>query len=96
MVTFHGKADHRQGKEDRRNPDEFVKAAEVMDRPEVIERLFFPRREHPEEARPKNGMSHAIKVAETVSIGCRFYPAAKAGPSLLYFHGKRAGIHDYV
>ena len=78
--------------------DEFVKAAEVMDRPEILERLFFPRRELPEEARPRNGMSHAIKVAENVSIGCRFYPSTKSGPSLLYFHGNGeiADDYDYV
>jgi hypothetical protein len=78
--------------------DEFVKAAEMMDRPEILERLFFPRREAPEEARPRNGMSHAVKVAENVSIGCRFYPSAQGGPSLLYFHGNGeiASDYDYV
>jgi hypothetical protein len=78
--------------------DEFVKAAEVMDRPEIIERLFFPRRELPEEARPKNGMSHAIRVAGNVFIGCWFYPSAKSGPCLLYFHGNGeiASDYDYV
>jgi pimeloyl-ACP methyl ester carboxylesterase len=78
--------------------DEFVRAAEVMDRPEVLERLFFPRREIPEEARPRNGMPHAIRVAENISIGCRFYPAAKSGPSLLYFHGNGeiSADYDYV
>ena len=33
--------------------DQFVKTAQAMDRPEVLERLFFPRREGPEEARPE-------------------------------------------
>ena len=75
--------------------DEFVKAAEAMDRPEILERLFFPRRELPEEARPGNGMPHAIKVAENVSIGCRFYPSTKSGPSLLYFHGNGEIAADY-
>ena len=78
--------------------DEFVEAAEAMDRPEILERLFFPRRELPEEARPRNSMSHAIKVAENISIGCRFYPSTKSGPSLLYFHGNGeiAADYDYV
>jgi alpha-beta hydrolase superfamily lysophospholipase len=75
--------------------DESVKAAGVMDRPEIIERLFFPRREHPEEARSKSGVSRAVSVAENVSVGCRFYPASKTGPSILYFHGNGEIAADY-
>jgi alpha-beta hydrolase superfamily lysophospholipase len=78
--------------------DEFVRAAEVMDRPEILERLFFPRRELPEEASRGNGMPHTIKVAEGISIGCRFYPAKRVAPSILYFHGNGeiAADYDYV
>ena len=84
--------------EERGEMDEFVKAAGMMDRPEILERLFFPRRELPEEARPGSGMPHVVKVAEDVSIGCRFYPSTKSGPSLLYFHGNGeiAADYDYV
>jgi fermentation-respiration switch protein FrsA (DUF1100 family) len=80
------------------NIDQSVKAAEGMDRPEVLERLFFPRREFEEEARSGIGMPYAIKVAEDVFISCRFYPAARPGPSLLYFHGNGeiAADYDYV
>ncbi len=75
-----------------------IKAAEEMDRPEIVERLFFPRREFPGEARPERGVSLFIRVAEKVSIGCRFYAAAKDSPSLLYFHGNGeiAADYDYV
>lgn len=78
--------------------DEFVAAAAAMDRPEILERLFFPRRELPEEARSAIGMAWMVTVAEKVSIGCRFYPAARGGPSLLYFHGNGeiAADYDYV
>lgn len=78
--------------------DEFIKAAGMMDRPEILKRLFFPRRELPEEARPASGLAWAVRVAENVSIGCRFYPAAIGGPSLLYFHGNGeiAADYDYV
>ena len=78
--------------------DEFVKAAAAMDRPEILGRLFFPRREDPEEAGSRNGMALMVKVAESVSVGCRFYPASKEGPSLLYFHGNGeiAADYDYV
>jgi hypothetical protein len=78
--------------------DEFVKSAGALDRPEILERLFFPRRELPEEARPAIGMALMVRVAEDISIGCRFYPAAIGGPSLLYFHGNGeiAADYDYV
>jgi len=84
--------------EDTTEMDEFVKAAGAMDRQEIPERLFFPRRELPEEARPAIGMALMVRVAEDISIGCRFYPAAIGGPSLLYFHGNGeiAADYDYV
>ncbi len=77
---------------------DFMKAVELIDRPEIIDRLFFPRREFPLEPRPRNGMSHFITVDEGVSIGCRFYPAGKDGPAILYFHGNGeiATDYDYV
>jgi alpha-beta hydrolase superfamily lysophospholipase len=74
---------------------ESIKAGALLDRPEVLERLFFPRREYPDEARLRNGMSCAIAVAEDVSVGCRFYPVSKAAPSLLYFHGNGEITSDY-
>jgi hypothetical protein len=45
--------------------DDFVKAAEATDRPEILERLFSPRRELPEEARPGNGTSHVSTLLKT-------------------------------
>jgi hypothetical protein len=77
---------------------DFEKDARVMDRPEIIYRLFFPRREDPSERRPRNGMTHFIKVADGISIGCRFYPAKENGPTFLYFHGNGeiASDYDYV
>jgi alpha-beta hydrolase superfamily lysophospholipase len=78
--------------------DEFIKAAAAMDRPEILGRLFFPRRADPEEAGSRIGMAWMVKVAESVSIGCRFYAASQDGPSLLYFHGNGeiAADYDYV
>lgn len=80
------------------NVQETVNAAALMDRPEVLERLFFPRREYPGEVGRRNGMSYAITVTGDISVGCRFYPAAKTGPSLLFFHGNGeiASDYDYV
>jgi alpha-beta hydrolase superfamily lysophospholipase len=77
---------------------EFDRNIELMDRPEIIYRLFFPRREDPEELGPRNGATHFVQVAESISIGCRFYPAGKDSPNILYFHGNGeiAADYDYV
>lgn len=77
---------------------EFDKDLELMDRPEILYRLFFPRPEDPMERRPRNGATHLIEVDAGISIGCRFYPARKEAPSVLYFHGNGeiASDYDYV
>jgi alpha-beta hydrolase superfamily lysophospholipase len=77
---------------------DFDKGTGLMDRPEILHRIFFPRREWPLESRPRNGMTHFVEVAEGISIGCRFYPARTDGPNVLYFHGNGeiATDYDYV
>ncbi len=77
---------------------QFEKDIELMDRPEIIYRLFFPRREDPEEPRPRNGASHFVEVDEAISIGCQFYAAGKDSPNVLFFHGNGeiASDYDYV
>jgi pimeloyl-ACP methyl ester carboxylesterase len=74
------------------------KSLELMDRPEITYRLFFPRREEPGEQRPHNGTAHFVAVADDISIGCMFYPAGKDSPNILYFHGNGeiASDYDYV
>jgi alpha-beta hydrolase superfamily lysophospholipase len=97
-MAFQGRSDHRKARRKEEKMHEFVKAAGTLDRPEVLERLFFPRRELPQDAGSENGMPHSIRVAEDISIGCRFYPSMKNGPSILYFHGNGeiAADYDYV
>ena len=77
---------------------DFEQGVEMLDRPEIIERLFFPRRESSREGIPPNGMSHVIRVEQGISIGCRFYKARSDGPNILYFHGngETAPDYDYV
>ena len=77
---------------------ELDKGIELMDRPEIIYRLFFPRREDAEEPRSRTGTTHFVEVAEGLSIGCMFYLAGKDSPNLLYFHGNGeiASDYDYV
>ena len=77
---------------------EFDKDLELMDRPEILYRLFFPRSEDPMERLPRNGATHLIEVDAGISIGCRFYHAWKEAPAVLYFHGNGeiASDYDYV
>lgn len=73
---------------------DFKKNVELMDRPEVLDRLFFPRRESDVTYVP-NAMTFRINVAENVAIGCRFYPEKPDGPNILYFHGNGETVPDY-
>ena len=66
-----------------------------MDRPEILERLFYPRRALGEELTSPYGANHSIEVADGVSIGCRLYPAGADGPNILYFHGNGEIVPDY-
>lgn len=77
---------------------DFEKGTVQMDRPEILYRLFFPRREFVNDAESPKAMNHFIAVSEDVSIGCRFYPAQSDAPNILYFHGngETAPDYDYV
>jgi alpha-beta hydrolase superfamily lysophospholipase len=70
----------------------------LLDRPEVLSVLFYPRREMPELHLTPKAMTHFVEVAKNVSIGCRLYPAAKDAPTIMYFHGngETACDYDYV
>ena len=67
----------------------------MMDRPEILMRLFFPRRAYGEELTPTYGVNHRIEVAPGIAIGCRFYPAGARGPAILFFHGNGEIAPDY-
>jgi pimeloyl-ACP methyl ester carboxylesterase len=68
---------------------------ELMDRPEILQRLFFPRRASREELMSPYGANHTIEVAHGILIGCRFYPAGTGAPSILFFHGNGEIATDY-
>lgn len=73
---------------------DFAKNVALMDRPEVRDRLFFPRRESDLTNVP-NAVTVRIGVETGVSIGCRFYPAHPDDPNILYFHGNGETVPDY-
>jgi hypothetical protein len=76
---------------------DFDKGLEVWDNPEIVYRLFFPRREFAGEPNPLNAKNHFIEVEDGVSIGCRFFPAPTGSdaPNILYFHGNGETVPDY-
>ena len=68
---------------------------DLLDRPEILQRLFFPRRAYTEELTSPYGMNHVVEAAPGISLGCRFYPAGSMSPSILYFHGNGEIVPDY-
>jgi alpha-beta hydrolase superfamily lysophospholipase len=74
---------------------DFKKGTEMMDHPEILYRLFFPRKESVESYDLPNVISPLFEVAEGVFIGCRFYPIQLDGPNVLYFHGNGETCPDY-
>jgi len=73
----------------------FDKGLERWDHPEIIYRLFFPRREFMKEPNPLKAINHSVNVEDSVAIMCRFYPASNASPTILYFHGNGETVSDY-
>jgi alpha-beta hydrolase superfamily lysophospholipase len=67
----------------------------VLDRPEILQFIFFPRRDLRREPSVANAKDHLIPVEEGVSIGCRFYACRKDSPNILYFHGNGEIVSDY-
>jgi len=72
------------------------KGPERMNHPEVIKRLFFPRRAQAPDT--PQAINRFVRVDETVYIGCRFFFARTDGPNILFFHGngETAPDYDYV
>lgn len=69
---------------------------EMMDHPDILEKLLFPRRDHAVDT--SDAVTHFVPVSESVSLGCRFYFAVQDGPSILFFHGngETAPEYDYI
>ncbi|HJX31345.1 MAG TPA: alpha/beta fold hydrolase [Thermodesulfobacteriota bacterium] len=70
----------------------------LLDRPEVLSCLFYPRKELPEIPVTPKAMTFFITVDKGISIGCRFYPTKKEAAVIFYFHGNGeiASDYDYV
>jgi hypothetical protein len=66
-----------------------------MDREDIGEVVFHPRSESFFDARPTQGTELAIPVSSNITVGARFYPAGKADPVILFFHGNGEVVADY-
>ena len=65
----------------------------LLDQPHILRFVFYPREDY--SPPPRNAVDHLVSVEKDVSIGCRFYPASKEAPSILYFHGNGEVVYDY-
>ena len=66
-----------------------------LDVPEVLLRLFHPRPELSFAGARTEARDLLIPVADSVSVGARFYPAAATAPTILFFHGNGEIVADY-
>ena len=74
---------------------DFEQGTKQMDIPEILYRLFYPRREFIGDSESPKAMNHFIAVDEGIKIGCRFYLSQENGPNILYFHGNGETAFDY-
>jgi len=65
-----------------------------LDRPEVLEVLFHPRRETETTAIPSI-IEFEIPVGESISLSGRFHLAGQDDPTILFFHGNGEIVGDY-
>lgn len=64
-----------------------------LDRPEILARLFHPRRESV--PAPEGAEDLMIPAADGAELGARFHPAEPGDPALLFFHGNGEVAADY-
>ena len=66
----------------------------ALDRPEVLERLFHPRKDHVPSA-PEGAMDYFITADEVLELGARFYLSDPGESHILFFHGNGEIASDY-
>jgi alpha-beta hydrolase superfamily lysophospholipase len=67
----------------------------VLDEPQILGAIFYPRREYPSGLGLATGLSLSISVDQQVSLGARLYPANRQAPAVLYWHGNGEIAADY-
>jgi alpha-beta hydrolase superfamily lysophospholipase len=75
--------------------DEESMSGPVLDRPEVLQVLFYPRREEEPAFVPPSARAVAFEVEPGLTVGGRLYPAGARAPAILFFHGNGEIAADY-
>ncbi len=71
------------------------KAYDVLDRPEVLSVLFYPRRDVSMAQTVPDTFVVRVPVAENLALGGKIYYAGAGCPVILYFHGNGEIAADY-
>ncbi len=66
-----------------------------LDIPEVLNHLFYPRREWQLRESFAGAQDLLIQVEKDILIGARFHAAAKTAHNILFFHGNGEIVADY-
>jgi alpha-beta hydrolase superfamily lysophospholipase len=69
-----------------------------LDRPEILQFIFYPRKDPVGKPSVSNATDYFIPVERGIAIGCRFYPCSPNSPNILFFHGNGEIVadHDYI
>ena len=67
----------------------------MLDVPEVLGILFYPRPDYGSAEESGQAVDLMIPVGEGVQIGARFHPVGLQGANLLFFHGNGEIVADY-
>ena len=65
----------------------------ALDRPEIVQFIFFPRRDFTKA--PPNASDYFIPVDRAITVSCRFYVHGQSSPSIIFFHGNGEVVSDY-
>jgi hypothetical protein len=68
-----------------------------LDRPEILQFLFYPRREEAWQENCPDGVEElTIPVVRGVHLGGRFFFSRQGAPTILFFHGNGEIVADYT
>ena len=67
----------------------------ALDRPEILQFIFYPRRDFFEISAAANVLAGTIPVDSAISISYCFYFGDKRYPNILFFHGNGEVASDY-
>jgi alpha-beta hydrolase superfamily lysophospholipase len=68
---------------------------EMLDKPEILQFVFYPRRDYSDRSTGGNVIAGLIPTDEAVSISYSFYFNGQKQPNILFFHGNGEIASDY-